>query len=100
MFLIPSVLAVGPAALAMETDQFTTPHAPLYDIGPILSRKIVEILESDRTGRDPERVLSDWIGANIFESRLVRWVKAGGFELESTGITCCSRSCRIISTNR
>ena len=59
----------------METDQFTTPRAPLYDIGPTLSRKIVEIIESDRTGRDPERVLSEWVGSNIFVSRLVRWVK-------------------------
>ena len=74
MFLIPSVLA-GHVVLAMETDQFTTPHAPLYDIGPALSRKIVEILESDRTGGEPERVLFEWIGGNVFESRLVRWVK-------------------------
>jgi hypothetical protein len=59
----------------METDQFTTPDAPLYDIGPMLSRRIVEILESDRTGRDPERVLSEWIGGHIFESCLARWVK-------------------------
>ncbi len=59
----------------METDQFTTPRAPLYDIGPALSRKISDIIESDRTGRDPERVLSEWVGSNIFVSRLVSWVK-------------------------
>ena len=59
----------------METDQFTTPRAPLYDIGPTLSRKIADIIESDRTGRDPERVLSEWVGSNIFMSRLGSWVK-------------------------
>jgi hypothetical protein len=74
-FLILSMLAAGRPALATETDQFTTPMLPLYDIGPALSRKIVEIIESDRTGRDPERVLSEWVGRNIFESRLTRWVK-------------------------
>jgi hypothetical protein len=73
--LIASVLATAPAASAMETDQFTTPRAPLYDIGPRLSRKIADIIESDRTGRDPERVLSEWVGSNIFVSRLVSWVK-------------------------
>jgi hypothetical protein len=72
--LIASVLAPAQAA-AMETDQFTTPRAPLYDIGPTLSRKISDIIESDRTGRDPERVLSEWVGSNIFVSRLVSWVK-------------------------
>jgi hypothetical protein len=75
MCLIAAVLAAAQAATAMETDQFTTPHTPLYDIGPMLSRKIADIVESDRTGRDPERVLSDWVGSNIFVSRLVRWVK-------------------------
>jgi hypothetical protein len=73
-FLFLFVLGASEAALATETDQFTTPSAPLADIGPALSRKIAEILESDRTHREPERVLSDWIGRNIMESRLVRWV--------------------------
>ena len=59
----------------METDQFTTPRAPLHAIGPTLSRKISDIIESDHTGRDPERVLSEWVGSNILVSRLVRWVK-------------------------
>jgi hypothetical protein len=74
-FLVPTVLAAGQAALAMETDQFTTPPAPLYDIGPVLSRKIADIIESDRTGHDPERVLYEWVGSNIFSSRLAQWVK-------------------------
>jgi hypothetical protein len=59
----------------METDRFTTPRTPLYDIGPTLSRKISDIIEAARTGRDPERVLSEWVGSNIFVSRLVGWVK-------------------------
>ncbi len=62
-------------AFATETDQFTTPPAPLYDIGPMLSRKVVEIIESDRTSKDPERILADWVGRSIFESRLTIWVK-------------------------
>jgi hypothetical protein len=69
------ILAVGNVALATETDQFTTPKTPLYDIGPELSRKVVTIIESDRTGDDPERVLSEWIGRNIFACRLVHWAK-------------------------
>jgi hypothetical protein len=73
--LVLSLLATGHAALATETDQFTTPTVPLYDIGPELSRKVVEIIESDRTGDDPERVLSKWVGRNIYACRLVRWVK-------------------------
>ena len=73
--LVSSILAAGHVALATETDQFTTPTVPLYDIGPKLSRKVVEIIESDRTGDDPERVLSAWVGHNIFASRLVSWVK-------------------------
>ena len=73
--LVSSILAAGHVALATETDQFTTPTVPLYDIGPELSRKVVEIIESDRTGDDPERVLSAWVGHNIFASRLVSWVK-------------------------
>ena len=74
-WLLSSVLATAHAADAMETDQFTTPRAPLHDIGPMLSRKISDIIEFDRTGRDPERVLSEWVGSNIFVSRLGQWVK-------------------------
>jgi len=73
--LVSSILAAGHVALATETDQFTTPPVPLYDIGPELSRKVVEIIESDRTGDDPERVLSEWVGHYMFGCRLVRWVK-------------------------
>ena len=73
--MISSILAAAEVVLAMETDQFTTPIVPPYDIGPELSRKVVEIIESDRTGDDPERVLSLWVGRNIFASRIVRWVK-------------------------
>ena len=72
--LVSSVLPASQVALAMETDQFTVPPSPLYDIGPVLSRKVVEIIESNRTGDDPERALSRWIGRNIFESRLALWV--------------------------
>lgn len=73
--LVSSILAAFHTALATETDQFTTPKVPLYDIGSKLSRKVVQIIESDRTGDDPERVLSKWIGRNVMASRLVRWVK-------------------------
>jgi hypothetical protein len=73
--LVLSSLAAGRLALAMETDQFTTPPAPLYDVGPRMSRKVVEILESARPGDDPERVLFDWAGRNVFTSRFFRWVK-------------------------
>jgi len=59
----------------METDQFTTPLATLQDIGPALARKIVEIIESDRTGSEPERTLSRWVGGNVFSSRFTRWMK-------------------------
>lgn len=41
----------------------------------MLSRKVVEIIESDRTGKNPERILADWVGRSIFESRLTIWVK-------------------------
>jgi len=73
--LASCVLVTGPVALATETDQFTTPRAPLYDIGPELSRKVVEIIEADHTGDDPDLVLSRWVGRNVFSSRLARWVK-------------------------
>src|SRR5262245_9916461 len=59
----------------METDQFTTPRVALLDIGPALSGKIAEIIESDRSGSDPERVVIQWVGGNVFQSRLVGWVK-------------------------
>jgi hypothetical protein len=52
----------------------------LADIGPQLSRKVVELIESDRTGRDPERILSEWCGRSLFSSRLARWAK----EIRST----------------
>lgn len=71
------LLASAPLALATETDQFTTPRAPLHDVGPELSRKVVEIIESDRTGAAPERVLAKWAGRGLFSSRLTRWVKPG-----------------------
>jgi hypothetical protein len=70
------VLAGAPQSFAKETDQFTTPRRPLRDVGPALSRKVVRIIESDRTGDDPERILSRWVGHNFLESRLTRWVKA------------------------
>ena len=73
--LVASIFVASHVAVATETDQFTTPTRPLYDVGPALSRKVVEIIESDRTGDDPERVLSEWAGRNIFASRLALWVK-------------------------
>jgi hypothetical protein len=76
ILVICTWLAFAFPLLATETDQFTTPPTPLRDIGPELSRKIVEIIESDPTGRDPERVLSRWVGRNMVASRLVRWVRA------------------------
>ena len=76
--LIGLILATA-LARATETDQFTTPKTPLHDIGPQLSRKVVEIIESDRTGRDPERILSEWAGHNPFSSRLARQARAAGF---------------------
>lgn len=65
----------GPVTLARETDQFTTPRAPLADIGPELSRKVVEIIESDRTGEDPERILAKWVGRNVLVSHFVLWMR-------------------------
>ncbi len=73
-FLISLILSLSHLALARETDQFSTPSAPLHDMGAKLSRKVVEIIESDRTGDGPERVLSRWDGRNFYESRLVRWM--------------------------
>lgn len=35
---------------------------------------MVEIIESDRTGRDPEQILFEWVGRNVFASRIVKWV--------------------------
>ncbi len=72
--LISFLLIAGRVASGTETDQFTTPRTPLYDIGPELSRKVVEIIESDRTGRDPEQILFEWVGRNVFASRIVKWV--------------------------
>jgi hypothetical protein len=68
-------LSVLAAAFATETDQFTTPRTPLHDIGPELSRKIVRIIESDRSGEGPETVLSGWVGRNFIASRITRWAK-------------------------
>lgn len=73
--IVSSLLALSPVSVAMETDQFTTPIVPLYDIGPELSRKVVAIIEADRTGDDPERVLATWVGRNIFASRIRHWVR-------------------------
>ena len=42
--LVVLILGSFDVARATETDQFTTPKAPLHDIGPILSRKVVEII--------------------------------------------------------
>jgi hypothetical protein len=75
LLLVFWILAVPSVALATETDQFTTPPAALYDIGPELSLKIVEIIESDRTGDAPERVLYKWVGRNVIASRMALWVK-------------------------
>jgi hypothetical protein len=81
--MLVCLLLATPVARAMETDQFTAPRAALYDIGPALSLRIAEIIESDRTGADPEDVLSRWAGSNIFVSRLGRWVKQLRAEQES-----------------
>ena len=85
MLLISSLLAAEQMGHATETDQFTTPNVSLYDIGPELSRKVVEIIESDRTGRDPERILSEWAGRNVFASRFTRWVRGMRVEGEQVG---------------
>jgi hypothetical protein len=66
-------------AHATETDQFTPPKAALKDIGPELSRKVVEIIEADRTGGDPEQILAKWAGHNLFASRPAMLVKKSGF---------------------
>ena len=75
ILMVFSILAAAQVADSRETDQFTTPSEPLYDVGPDLSRKVVEIIESDCTGELPERVLSAWAGRNVFSSRIARWVK-------------------------
>lgn len=75
-FLITLILCCSRVAFARETDQFTTPHGPLMDVGPRLSRKVVEIIEADHSGEDPEVVLSRWDGRNFLVSRLVRWITA------------------------
>jgi hypothetical protein len=78
LILVVLILGAFDVAYATETDQFTTPKAPLQDIGPLLSRKVVEIIEADRTGADPEQILYKWVGRNLFSSRLTRWVKESG----------------------
>jgi len=60
---------------ATETDQFTTPPKRLHDIGPPLSRRIVEIIESDRSGDTPEVILFRSVGHRLLSSRLARWVR-------------------------
>lgn len=61
--------------LATETDQFTTPPRRLFDIGPMLSRKIVEIIEADQSQKDPDQILARWVGRNVIRSRMSAWVK-------------------------
>ncbi|MBI4890374.1 MAG: hypothetical protein HY821_07090 [Acidobacteria bacterium] len=74
--LLSLLFADARPASATETDQFTTPPAPRNHLGPHLSRKIVRIIEeSNRPNDDPERILMDWVGHNVFASRLVRWIK-------------------------
>ena len=53
MLLLPVLLAPGRVAFGTETDQFTTPRARFFDIGPDLSRKVVDIIESNRTAISP-----------------------------------------------
>lgn len=74
LFALVALLAVAPDLLGMETDQFTTPPTPLSDIGPLLSRKIGEIIEADRSGAEPEQVLAEWVGHNVLASRIADWV--------------------------
>jgi len=62
-------------AFATETDQFTTPPTRLYDIGPALSRRVVEIIEADRTGGNPEEILQRHIGRSLLGSRLSKWAR-------------------------
>jgi hypothetical protein len=63
------------AASGTETDQFTTPATRLYDIGPALSRRIVEIIESDDSGATPEAILSNRVGRGLLTSRVTKWAK-------------------------
>jgi hypothetical protein len=69
--LLASVFLAAETALAMQTDQFTTPAAPLSDIGPLLSRKIADILESTPADRDPELVLHGMHGAGTGARRVL-----------------------------
>jgi len=84
VLFVASFLAAD-AMLASETDQFTTPRTPLYDIGPQLSRKVVGIIESGRASQDPGEILSRWVGRNFLSSRLARWVK--GIRVEQGPLT-------------
>ncbi|MFN7937852.1 MAG: hypothetical protein U0R19_31270 [Bryobacteraceae bacterium] len=74
MFIVWFFLTTS-TALALETDQFTTPRAPLHDIGPRLSRKIVEIIEAGGKGQDPDQILYRWVGRNVLTSQPSKWVK-------------------------
>jgi hypothetical protein len=62
-------------AIATETDQFTTPKTRLCDIGPVLSRSLVEMIESDASGDTPEAILFKRVGRNVLTSRLTKWAK-------------------------
>ncbi|MBS1824202.1 MAG: hypothetical protein JST93_02690 [Acidobacteria bacterium] len=73
--ILVRIFLISRAAFALETDQFTTPKGPLYDIGPELSRKIVQIIEAGDKGQDPDQILYRWVGRNILTSRLSKWVK-------------------------
>jgi hypothetical protein len=69
-------LALVGAAGATETDQYTTPPRVLFDVGPLLSQKIVSIIEADRTGAPPDRILARWVGRNVLRSYMTAWVKS------------------------
>lgn len=61
---------------ATETDQYTAPPRVLFDVGPLLSQKIVSIIEADRSGAPPDRILARWVGHNVLRSRMTAWVKS------------------------
>ncbi len=44
ILIIALILFFSNAALAMETDQFTTPPTPLYDLGPRLDEKVKQTI--------------------------------------------------------
>ena len=73
ILLVPILFSTHHLAFGTETDQFTTPTTRLYDIGPALSRRVVEIIESDCSGETPEEILFKRVGRNILTSRLTKW---------------------------